>query len=290
MFGECHGHVFMNGVNYKAAVARHKNGVDREAVRSLFLAYQKAGITFFREGGDYLGVSSFAAEIAEEYGIDYRSPVFAIHKKGHYGGIVGLAYENLTDFAGLVEDAGRKGADFIKIMLSGLLDFNAYGTITGPALAFSEIKELVRICHEEGFVVMVHVNGRETVYGAIVSGADSIEHGFYMTGEELSLLAERGTVWTPTVSPVGNLAGRGMFDEASVKAITESQLANVRKALALGVHVALGSDAGAVTVPHVTGLYDEYDWLLQAADGDRERLDRVLENTERIIKEKFRRR
>ena len=289
MFGECHGHVFMDGVNYKAAVARHKNGVDRGAVKSCLRAYQEAGITFFREGGDYLGVSSFAAEIAPDYGIDYRSPVFAIHTKSHYGGIVGRAYENMADFMGLVEDAGRKGADFIKIMFSGILDFNEYGAITGGKLAFREMKELVHICHEEGFAVMVHVNGRETVHGAIESGADSIEHGFYMTEEELSLLAEKGTVWTPTVSPVGNLAGRGLFDESSVKAITESQIASVRRALALGVHVALGSDAGAVTVPHVAGLHDEYDWLLRAADGDRERLDGVLEHTERIIKEKFRR-
>jgi predicted amidohydrolase YtcJ len=290
MFGECHGHMFMDGVNYKEAVARHKNGVDRETVRNRLLAYQEAGITFFREGGDYLGVSSYVSEIAADYGFDYRSPVFAIHKKGHYGGIVGLAYETLADFSGLVGDAGKKGADFIKIMFSGLLDFGKYGTITGTGLAFSEMKELIHICHEEGFAVMVHVNGRETVHGAIESGADSIEHGFYMTEEELSLLAERGTVWTPTISPVGNLAGTGLFDEASVKAITKSQLTNVRKALAMGVHVALGSDAGAVTVPHVAGLHGEYAWLLQAADGDRERLDLVLGNTERILKEKFRRR
>ena len=26
-----------------------------------------------------------AARLAPEYGIDYRTPVFAIHKNGHYG-------------------------------------------------------------------------------------------------------------------------------------------------------------------------------------------------------------
>ena len=194
MLGECHGHIFMNGVNYKAAVACHKNGVDKAVVRSRFKAYKEAGITFFREGGDYLGVSSFAAEIAGEYGVDYRSPVFAIHKKGHYGGIVGLSYETMADFSALVGEAALKGADFIKIMFSGILDFNEYGVITGTGIPFPEMKELVHICHEEGFAVMVHVNGAETVRAAILSGADSIEHGFYMTEEELSLLASLGTV------------------------------------------------------------------------------------------------
>lgn len=289
MFGECHGHIFMNGVNYKEAVARHKNGVDQELVRSVLKAYKEDGITFFREGGDYLGVSSFAAQIAGEYGMDYRSPVFAIHKKGHYGGIVGLGYETMTEFSALVGDAAKKGADFIKIMFSGILDFNEYGAITGAGLSFPEMKELVHICHEEGFSVMVHVNGRETVRDAVLAGADSVEHGFYMEEEELSLLAETKTVWTPTVSPVGNLAGRGLFKEEAVKAITEKQLDNVRKALSMGVCVALGSDAGAVAVPHIGGLHDEYAWLLQAADGDERRLDQVLEESERLVRERFRR-
>ena len=50
MFGECHAHVIMDGMNYKAAVALHKNGVCQEAVRTHLEAYQKAGITFVRDG------------------------------------------------------------------------------------------------------------------------------------------------------------------------------------------------------------------------------------------------
>ena len=289
MFGECHGHIFMNGRNYKEAVERHKNGVDRKLVEDCLEQYRKAGITFIREGGDRYGVSSYAARIAADHGIDYRSPVFAIHKKGHYGGIVGMEYETLPQFAELVKKAAGQGADFIKLMFAGLLDFDAYGQVTGTALEFSEMKELVHICHEEGFSVMVHVNGAEAVRNAVLSGADSIEHGGYMTGGELELLARTGTIWVPTVSPVGNLRGTGRFDEASVEAITAMQISNVGKALALGVNVALGSDAGAVSVPHCTGLSDEYGYMLEAAGGNRKLLDSVLSRSEALIKERFRR-
>lgn len=289
MFGECHGHIFMNGVNYREAVALHKNGVNKEEIRKRLAEYQKAGISFFREGGDYLGVSSYAARIAGEYGIDYRSPVFAIHKKGHYGSIVGLEYETVREFAALVKKAAEAGADFIKIMFAGLLDFNTYGRVTGTGLPLSEMKELVHICHEEGFSVMVHVNSAETVRDAVISGADSIEHGAYMTEDTLGLLAGTDTVWVPTIAPVGNLAGRGLYNEDAVSQIVDMQTRNVRKALSLGVHVALGSDAGAVCVPHVKGLFDEYEFLLAAADGDRARLDSVLAGSEQIIREKFRR-
>ena len=92
MFGECHAHVFMDGVNYKEAVKRHLNGVDEGVIRRHFEMYREKGIAFVRDGGDYLGVSERAREIAPEYGIDYRTPIFAIHRKGCYGGIVGKGF------------------------------------------------------------------------------------------------------------------------------------------------------------------------------------------------------
>ena len=258
MFGECHGHIFMNGVNYKEAVARHKNGVDKEEVQNRLAAYRDAGITFFREGGDYLGVASYAAGIAGEYGIDYRSPVFAIHKKGHYGSIVGLEYETLPEFAALVKKAAKAGADFIKIMFSGLLDFNTYGGITGSGLPGTEMKELVHICHEEGFAVMVHVNRAETIRDAILSGVDSIEHGNFCDDDALQALASSKTIWVPTILTVKNLLGDGRFPEHVVEKIWEGQQKNLHRAFELGVKLALGSDAGAYRVLHGQGLMDEY--------------------------------
>ena len=41
--------------------------------------------------------SRWAKALALEYGIDYRTPIFAIHKKGHYGSIVGHAFSDLKD-------------------------------------------------------------------------------------------------------------------------------------------------------------------------------------------------
>ena len=84
MFGECHAHVLMDGINYRQAVERHKERPEEKAVRKCLEAYREAGISFVRDGGDNCGVSLLAKKIAPEYGIDYRTPVFAIHKEGHY--------------------------------------------------------------------------------------------------------------------------------------------------------------------------------------------------------------
>ena len=74
MFGECHGHIFMNGVDYHRAVALYAHGVDREDVKRKLQIYRNMGITFYRDGGDHVGASEYARSIAPEYGIDFRAP------------------------------------------------------------------------------------------------------------------------------------------------------------------------------------------------------------------------
>ena len=102
MFGENHAHIFMNAVNYKEAVRTHEKAPDEQVIRRHLEAYQKKGVTFLRDGGDALHVSEETRRIAPEYGIDYRSPVFAIHKNGHYGSIVGRGFADLREYAALV--------------------------------------------------------------------------------------------------------------------------------------------------------------------------------------------
>ena len=57
MFGECHAHIIMDGVNYRHAIDMHKNGPDDKIIREHLKAYQERGIVFVRDGGDALGVS-----------------------------------------------------------------------------------------------------------------------------------------------------------------------------------------------------------------------------------------
>ena len=282
MFGECHAHIFMNGTDYHRAVQTHKVKADEVAVRSVLDAYRKAGVTFVREGGDPYGASLLAGRLAPEYGIEYRSPVFAIHKNGHYGKIVGRGFDTLKEFHQRVLEAASEGADFIKIMTTGLLDFNDHGKVTGTPVDAAEVKEMVHIAHEEGFAVMSHTNGIYGTRAAIEAGVDSLEHGFFMEEETLSLLAERGTAWFPTFAPVGNLLGCGRFPNEEIQKNLDMQMKNVKKAAKLGAHIGLGSDAGAYLVPHGTGTRDEYQYLRFAGV-----VDDVLEKTEMQVRDLF---
>ena len=288
MFGECHAHIIMDGVNYRRAVDMHKNGPDDQIIKAHLKAYQDRGITFVRDGGDALGVSLRAKEIAPEYGIDYRTPVFAIHKEGHYGSIVGKSFATMREFHDRVLEAKKAGADFIKIMTTGIMDFNAHGAVTGTPLDAVEVKEMVHIAHEEGMNVMSHTNGDYGVQAAVEAGVDSLEHGNYMNEDSLAMLAQSHTVWVPTLVTVRNLMGDGRYGDEVLWPIIETAKENVRKAFQLGIKVAPGSDAGAYRVLHGQGIQDELDSFAEFLEEEkRDNVYRWLADGEAEIKKKF---
>ena len=286
MFGECHAHIFLNGYDYRKAVETQKNGPQDALIRSHLKEYQKRGIRFVRDGGDHYGVSRRTAQLAGEYGIDYRTPVFAIYKEGHYGKIVGKSFSNMKEYHRRVLEAAEEGADFIKIMTTGLLDFEDHGKITGTPLSAAEVKEMVHIAHEEGMAVMSHTNGDYGVQAAVAAGVDSLEHGNYMNEESLAMLAESDTVWVPTLVTVRNLLGDGRYDDETLKPIIESAEENIRKAFRLGIKTAPGSDAGAYRVLHGKGIRDEVQSFVEIL-GDQDAAYRWLAEGEAEIKKKF---
>lgn len=272
---DCHMHMVLDGVEWRSAIKRHSEAVEEGFVRNTLETYQQLGFGYLRDGGDRWGVGALARELAPEYGIVYRTPLANLCKRGHYGSFIGDTYGDFREYRTLVQKARRDGADFIKIMISGLMDFNRFGVLTEEGLPGDEIRELVHIAHEEGFAVMAHANGPRTVEAAAEAGVDSVEHGAYLDKDALAAMKENGTVWVPTLSTVGNLRGKGRFSEPDVQAILESALENVKAFADMGGLLAPGTDAGAWAVPH--GSLTEYE-LLQTALGDRteEILDRGI--------------
>ena len=256
---DCHMHMVLDGQDWRAAIARHSTAPMESWVRTVLQTYKSAGFTWLRDGGDRWGAGALARTLAPEYGIVYRTPLSPLCKKGHYGAFIGTTFETMGDFAALVRQQKADGADFIKLMISGLMDFDHFGVLTEAGLTDSEIREAVNIVHGEGLALMVHGNGAKNVLAAAKAGVDSVEHGAYLTGDALHAMKESGTVWVPTLSTIGNLRGKGRFDESAVCAILDSALENVAAFSAMGGLLAPGTDAGAWAVPH--GITSEYDLL-----------------------------
>ena len=167
--------------------------------------------------------------------------------------------------------------------------------MTEAPLQGEEIRELIHIAHEEGFSVMAHVNGAAPVLAAVEAGVDSVEHGNFLDEEALQALAESRTVWVPTYVTITNLIGSGRFDDRALEQLKKEAGARIRRGFALGVNIALGSDAGAYRVLHGQGLLDEYRELSALLTAPRDGafavskkvLDARLLAAEKMIRERF---
>ncbi len=282
MLADCHMHMILDGVYWRSAIARHAQKPNIPFIRDALQTYRSRGFTYLRDGGDRWGAGAAARELASEYGITYRTPLAPLCKQDHYGAFIGETWSDMKEYAARVRSHRANGADFIKIMISGLMDFDRFGVLTEEGLPPSEIHELIHIAHEEGFSVMAHANGARTVETAAAAGIDSVEHGAYLDTDALSAMKENGAVWVPTLSTVGNLRGTGRFSESAVQAILESALQNVNAFAHMGGLIAPGTDAGAWAVPH--GSLTEFDLLQTAIGAD---TDACLSRGTAAIRAKF---
>ena len=253
---DCHIHMVLDGENWREAIARHRAAPDEAFVRKTLETYARLGFSYLRDGGYRGGVGLLSKRIAPEYGIRYVSPGAPLCKAGHYGAFIGEKYADREEFTALVEKQRSAGADFVKIMISGIMDFDRFGVLSEPGMDPGEIRQVISAAKARGMSVMAHANGAETVRAAAEAGVDTVEHGAYLNRDALQACADNGVIWVPTLSAIGNLRGKGRFSEPDVERILESAMENVALYASMGGLIAPGTDAGAGAVPH--GSLTEY--------------------------------
>ncbi|MDH3681945.1 MAG: amidohydrolase family protein [Acidimicrobiia bacterium] len=117
----------------------------------------------------------------------------------------------------------------------------------GAVTNFTEaaMHQAVDVAHAADCRVAIHAAAPETSTLAVAAGIDSIEHGLFITADDLAALGARGGAWVPTIAAMEGV--RDMLGAASSggKLFAEG-LDNVRELLAsapgLGVSVLAGSD------------------------------------------------
>ena len=151
----------------------------------------------------------------------------------------------------------------MKIINSGINSLKEFGRETAPQFDREELVAAFRQAKNLGMKIMVHANGRLPVELAVEAGCDSIEHGFFMGGENLKKMADRQVFWAPTAVTMKALAANTPQSGAALK-ILENQLEQMRLARELGVPIAIGTDAGSFGVRHGMALAEELALLLEA--------------------------
>jgi hypothetical protein len=159
---------------------------------------QAHGIAAVRDGGDYGGHAlRFRSNLQPGISVRLRAAGKAWHREGRYGRLIGRPVPVGTKLETAVHRE-TDPVDHIKLVNSGLNSLKTVHNRTAPQFSFDEIKAGIRAAHERNLPVMVHCNGKEPVQGAVEAGCDSVEHGFFMDRDTLTLMADKRTVWVPT--------------------------------------------------------------------------------------------
>lgn len=151
-----------------------------------------------------------------------------------------------------VREVIRAGANVIKLNVSGGV-ISPRGDPKNPQLRPDEIAEAVSEAGAAGIYVMAHAHSTAGIKNALRAGVRSIEHGTYLDDECISLMLDSGAWLVPTLGVVGALLdgieNGARMPDAVVRKLREGReahLDSVRRAIAAGVKVALGSDAAAL--------------------------------------------
>lgn len=157
----------------------------------------------------------------------------------------------------------KYGADVIKTCPTGGV-LSPTDDVDAPQLSQAELDAIVSTAHDLRRKTAAHAHGAEGAKRAIRAGIDSIEHGTFLDDEALRMMREHGTYLVPTLSVRSGIAESKFPPLVQHKAdiAVKAQDAMVRRALAMGVKIALGTDAAVY--PHGNNALE---FVLMANDG-----------------------
>jgi len=145
----------------------------------------------------------------------------------------------------------KYGADVIKVCATGGV-LSLADDVDSPQLTQEELNAVVDEAHARKRKTAAHAHGATGAKRAILAGIDSIEHGTFLDDEVLSLMKARGTFLVPTLMALEGVRPRlgklppNIADKA--RAAMARLDITVRKAIAQGVKIGLGTDAAVY--PH----------------------------------------
>ena len=150
-----------------------------------------------------------------------------------------------------VREQIKYGADLIKVYSTHRFHFSEDGKLVSiPTFTLAELEAIVDEAHREGVKVACHTYGGEGLHNCIAAGVDSIEHGLDLDDESIGKMVQKGIYLCPTLyvyesDPEEDLrASGGKTSRARIHEVS------FRKAVARGVKIAFGTDAGPF--PHGT--------------------------------------
>jgi imidazolonepropionase-like amidohydrolase len=273
---DAHVHLFLHGASTDLAArsAHLKQSFDGllQAARDSARQSLACGVTLVRDAGDRHGVNQRVRAEARLPGsamAQVRSGGMGIKRAGRYGAFMA---QDVQDEQGMREAvrALARDNDEIKLILTGIIDFDAGAVTDEPQFTLEETRALVTTAAACGRKTFAHCSGAKGLAVAAAAGVGSIEHGFFMSADILRRMAEKEVAWTPTFSPVHfqwaqpQALGWSAQTVGNLRRILDQHAEHLAMASGLGVELLLGTDAGSMGVAHGDAVFDEIARYLEA--------------------------
>ena len=264
---DCHTHITFQFGNYYDDAFR-KSPIDTAVYAHVYARRTlEAGFTTCRD----VGAGEFV-DVALRNAINSRDvpgprlfvAAHPISATGGHGDISGfspyLHFDNFNGVADGVDEIRKKvrwnikyGADVIKFTATaGVLTEEE--SVGAPQYSAEEMKAIVEEAAAWGRKVAAHAHGAEGIKRAVAAGVASIEHGSLVDDEGIAMMKQRGTFLVPTVYVGYAVEQDGAKWHLPQKLMDKAHTINsqksdcLRKAIAAGVKIAYGTDAGVF--PH----------------------------------------
>ncbi|HEY1768010.1 MAG TPA: amidohydrolase family protein [Terracidiphilus sp.] len=275
---EAHAHFFLEGgeldPDKRAAYLRQSPEELLQLAHPRLEKLVRLGILAVRDAGDKDGVGLALSKLSGSANRPLMpyvdSPGAAIHHHGRYGGFMAGPMEDFSTPRECVEARVKAGADRIKLIPTGIINFKKGAVTTEPQMTAEEISGLVAAARSFGRQTLAHASGDAGIERVVEGGVDTIEHGFFVRADQLAKMRDRQIAWVPTFAPVQRQvdhARRMGWDAhvvANLKEILDQHARMLLRAHAMGVTVIAGSDAGSYGVEHGLGFLYELELMERA--------------------------
>jgi len=219
-------------------------------------AQLRAGVTTVRDLGSNWDIAITVARAISHGVIDGPEVIASgrtVIMTGGHDPFWGIFSDGVDAVRRAVRHQVHMGAGVIKAAATG----GAYGRPEGEdigqvELSYDELAALAAEAHRFGLKATAHALGTEGVRNAVLAGFDCIEHGVFLDEQIVDEMLERHTVYSPTVATYRALAaGNGIPEYAQHKAerVIAAHRESVAMALAAGIPIVAGTDAGAPNMP-----------------------------------------
>jgi imidazolonepropionase-like amidohydrolase len=273
---DAHVHLFLDGAQTDSKLRSEHL---KQPLRTLTEAGRRAaaqalihGVTTVRDGGDRHGINNRLRDEARRPSsrlARVRSVGLGVKRAKRYGAFMATDVGDDESIRGSVRELASSN-DEIKLILTGIIDFDAGAVTDEPQFTLEEARSVVETAHAAGRKVMTHCSGLKGLAVAAGAGVDSIEHGFFMDRATLAVMRDKDLAWTPTFCPVHfqwarpDAAGWSAQTVGNLRRILDAHAEHLRLAHEMGVRLLLGTDAGSMGVRHGVAVFEEIDRFLEA--------------------------